>query len=1451
MEKKYYDLTNPQQSIWLTEQFYKDTSINHICGTVLLHETVNFSFLEKAIKLFVRDNDSFRIKLTFDEEGKVRQSICPFSTFPIELISLKNDEDLKLLEKEMVKAPLFLMDQFLFCFKMFQFPDGHGGFVVTAHHLISDACTAGLLASKVITIYTALLENTENLVAPTSYLSYILSEKDYLSSDKFEKDKAYWDSVFDTVPEIGVIPSVLPSTTDSCRASRQMFVMPCHQVEKIHHFCTKNKVSIFNFFMALYAIYIGRVSQLDDFVLGTPILNRTTFTEKNTPGMFISTVPFRFHVQNNSSFVDFIKQVAIDALGMFRHQKYPYQNILEHIRSKNPSAPNLYDILISYQNTRTNKNTAKVNYEVRWTFNDFVADAMQIHLFDMNDEGSLNIAYDYRLDKYSKEDIYQIHNRILYMIEQVLSLDSIFIQDIEIVTPEEKQKLLYDFNKTALCYDEHKTLVDFFEEQVSKHPNQVALVFENQFLTYEQLNCKINHLAHLLRRKSIKNNDIVGIMTHRSFEMIIYILAVLKAGGSYISIDPEYPDDRIAYMLSDSKSTLLLSQKDLKDKIEHFCFQGEVIFADLSNTAIYKDPYTDNPPSISHPDDLSYIIYTSGSTGQPKGVMLTQRNLTNFIFSMKNKIDYLKDDYPHSIISITTVSFDIFIFETLVSLCSGLKLFLTNETEQKITMKLERLILDNQIEIIQSTPSIMRFHIENSSMNGFKNLKYVMLAGEQLPKLLVDKIKSISPSCIIYNGYGPSETTIFSTVKNVTNLDKITIGEPIDNTQIYILDKHLNVLPPKTFGEIYIAGDGVGNGYLYKNSITQERYLKNPYLANSVFYKTGDIGYWLPNGSIICGGRSDNQVKVHGLRIELDEIENAINHFDKAANIKSAVLLKSDNQKTSLNAFLSSSLPIDLKALRSYLSSRLPNYMIPNTYTILDILPYTPNGKINRKALGYYQVSVEKTDEVYTLPRNSIEEIIITSIKKKLNLTQFGIDNNIFDFGADSLAIIHILTDLFQYHLNLKVYDFYKYPTVRQLYDHLLSGNELQTQLDTEKFIALDSFVKTLSSNYEATSIQKPLSFLITGATGFLGAHILAELLEHSSSIKTIYCAVRKKENLSITDRLLDKFHFYFSNHYDELIKEHVICIESDINDEMIGIAPSYLSIFEKEVDVVIHCAANVKHYGNYLDFQKTNIQGTKNIIQLCKQLSLPLHYISTMTISGNYLIEQKNTNSVFDEHTFFSGQSFDDNVYSKSKLIAESLVIEAISQGLNASIYRIGDLTGRYVDGVFQKNIEENSIYLRLKSILEIGCISSDLLENTLEFSPVDYAAQAICKIIWSEQCYRKIFHIYNPNFIKVSTLLEYMHQLHYNIDVLSPESFMKRVKDFSADISKQSKITGIINDFTRDNDFIYNHILKTDNTLTCHYLENLQFTWPTLDDDYIEKLFNYMKSVHFFSDT
>lgn len=1032
MEKNFYDLTNPQKSIWYTEQFYQGSCVNNLCGTVFIDQIVNFDILKKSIYQFVKENDSFRLQLQYDENGVIKQSFKNFEPFAIEFLDLKDEQEVVNLENDMVDIPFSMLNSNFHHFTMFRLPDGRGGFVLVAHHLICDACTAGLLASKVINIYSAFLKDEVSPEVPTSYTNYIASEKEYLVSSKFDKDKDYWNSVFETIPEIGIIPSVKQEITNSCKATRKTFILDKEKVEKINAFCSKNKISSFNFFMALYAIYISRVANLDDFVLGTPILNRSSFVEKNTPGMFISTVPFRFTLDNSISFIDFAKKIAFDSLGMFRHQKYPYQNILEDIRRKNPSQPNLYDILISYQNTRTNRNNAEVPYSVKWTFNHNVADSMQIHLFDMNDEGLLNISYDYRLDKYDEKDICSIHNRICFMIEQVLNSSDLLIQDIEIVTNSEKEKLLNEFNNTFLEYDKSKTVVDFFEEQVKKTPDNVALVFQEQTLTYKQLNEKVNSLAYYLRKHEISSNCIVGVMLNRSFEMMVSILAVLKAGAAYIPIDPEYPEERISYMLSNSKSPILLSQKHLEDKIKNISFEGDVIFSDFSNNEIYSLS-TSNFKHYIKPDDLSYVIYTSGSTGKPKGVTLTHKNLSNFISSMFDKIAYLKDGISHSIVSITTVSFDIFAFETLVSLCRGLKLFITNESEQKITLKLERLLLNNKIEIIQSTPSIMNFHLENASMNGFSNLKYVMLAGEQLPKQLVDKMKSVSPNCIVYNGYGPSETTIFSTVKDVTNLENITIGEPIANTQIYILDKNLNLLPSETIGEIYIAGDGVGKGYLYRDDLTKERYLPNPFSKNSVMYKTGDLGLWLSNGSIECKGRADNQVKLRGLRIELGEIEEKINSFNLDFDIKSAVIIKNLDGKDSLNAFISSSKPIDINDLEKYLLNYLPTYMIPNSFTILEKLPFTPNGKIDRKALNNYEINHSRVVKIRK-PENETQQIILSTISKLINNDNIGITDSFFNIGLDSLCIINLSTNLSkQFKIELTVRDIYNNATIEKL----------------------------------------------------------------------------------------------------------------------------------------------------------------------------------------------------------------------------------------------------------------------------------------------------------------------------------------------------------------------------------------------------------------------------------
>lgn len=531
-----YNLTNPQKSILYTEQYFKGTVVNNICGTVLIHQKIDFPKLIQAIDIFLKDNDGLRLRLTLDKNQEFTQYVSEDYNLGTNIISVKNDQELVALENKMVGIPFTLLDSQLSYIQLFSFPDGTGGFIVNAHHLVVDACSASLIASKITTIYSALLKGEEPNLAPTSYLNYVQSEKEYLESPKFEKDKQYWEGVFEKAYDIGSIPST--RETVSCRAVRKSFLFPEEKVKQISEFCSQNRISIFNFFMALYAIYIEKLTSLKEFVIGTPILNRTTFVEKNTPGMFISTMPFKFCINPNISFVEFAKGIALDALGMFRHQKYPYPHILEYIRSKNPSQPNLYDILISYQNTKTNRNDSDIAYEVRWTFNHNVADSMQIHLFDMNDEGILNIAYDYRVDKYTEEDIQALHTRICYMVDQLLENEQLLIENMSVVTEDEKDKLLNKFNHTDLPYDENKTLIDYFEEQVEKTPNRIAIMFQNKSLTYLELNKKANSLARFLRSKNIKNNCIVGVMLNRSLEMMVSILAVLKAGRSLYSNRP-------------------------------------------------------------------------------------------------------------------------------------------------------------------------------------------------------------------------------------------------------------------------------------------------------------------------------------------------------------------------------------------------------------------------------------------------------------------------------------------------------------------------------------------------------------------------------------------------------------------------------------------------------------------------------------------------------------------------------------------------------------------------------------------------------------------------------------------------------------------------------------------------------------------------------------------------
>ncbi len=1438
-------LTNSQKSIWVTEQYYKGSSVNTICGSAIIDEKIDFEKLEKSIQIVCKKHDNFKIKLKL-KDGEIFQEFAN-EEVKIEFINLANEKEFEKFRIKTIEKPFDLKSQ-LFKFYIIKFENGKGAFMLNIHHLISDAWTLALICNDIIKTYSALKNNQKvETKAIYSYIDYITSEKEYQKSEKYQKDKKYWEEKYQTIPEVATIPGSKKEENNlhSVIGKRKQFKIEKTQVEKLKKYCKKNNISLFNFFMAIYAIYLSEISNLDDFAIGTPILNRTNFKEKNATGMFINMAPLRINLNGVKTFREFAKNIALESLGMLKHQKYSYQSLLEDLREKNKDIPNLYNILISYQITNAQTEEGNIKYKTEWTFNGCCAENMDIQIYDLNDTGNLNIAYDYKVSIYEESDIEKLHKRIECMILQVLKHENIEIKDIEIVTSKEKEKLIYQFNQTDFEYDKNKPIIKYFEEQVEKTPNNVAIVFENKKMTYRELNEKANSLATKLREEGVKNNSIIGIVYSRSFEILIAMLAILKAGGAYIPIAPDYPDDRIKYMLEDSNVKILLTSKQEENRIKTV---SKKICINLTNKEIYDKNKT-NIENISKPDDLSYLIYTSGSTGTPKGVMLKQQNLSNFYNAMKEKIDYLKDGKNHKIVSITTISFDIFGFETLISLTNGLTVYMTNENEQKVTMILEKFIKNNQIEIIQTTPSIMKFHLENlEHTENISSLKYIMLAGEQLPKTLVNTIEKKLPDVTIFNGYGPSETTIFSTVENVTNQSKITIGKPIANTQIYILNKNKKLLPDGMMGEIYISGDGVGKGYINKIEQTKNNYIPNPFIKEKIMYKTGDLGYFDSNGKIICCGRIDHQVKIKGLRIELGEVEECINAFKPDHLLKSVVIVKNDGKKSVLHTFITYPTKICSEKLKQYLLKKLPNYMQPATITQIEKFPITPNGKIDRKLLQKYEI--KKEDKVkYIKPRNSTEKVLVEIIKDKLELKEFGIDNNIFEFGADSLTVINIITELFKYNFNIKVNDIYKYKTVRKLYENIII-NKKRVRLkekDYDRFIKIEEKTKKFTKDIECKKINEKYNIFLTGSTGFFGSHLISELLDNKENINKIYCAIRPRKNTTPKKRLLNKIKFYFGDKYNELFDKYIEIVECEIEKEQFNLNYSTYKKIQDNVDIVIHAAADVRHYGKYSQFVKSNIISTQNIVDFCKGKNIDLHYISTMTVSGNYLIRQDNQNTKFDENCFYIGQHFEENVYVKSKLVAESIVINNIDDKFNATIYRLGDLTGRYTDGGFQDNIEKNATYLRLKSILKIGAIPKNILNMDLEFTPIDFATQAIRKIIWSNNYSNRIFNIYNPNMIKTEELLKIIKKKGYMVKSLSNEKFINLVKNISKDKEKQKILVGIINDFTDNKDLIYNYTIKQTNEITQKYLKNLDFQWKNVDENYIIKLLDYMKKVKF----
>lgn len=1095
-----YELTNPQKSIWLTEQYYKGTSINDICGTAKLNFKIDFDTLCKAINLVIQKNDCFRLKFNI-KNGIVKQYISDYKFINIEIINIEDEKDISSIQKNLINKVFDIENDYLFQFKIYRLPNEKGGFILNIHHILSDSWSLGLICKEIIKSYNYLMGISPEEPISSSYEDFCVAEKKYLQSDKFEKDREYWNSTFNTIPEVASIPSISKSYEDiSCKANRKTFVINEKLNSKINTYCRENKISAYNFFLSVYALYIGRVSNLSDFVIGTPILNRTNYKEKNTIGMFISTQPLRINIENSKSFVDLASNIASNCMSMLRHQRYPYENILQDLRKQNNNLPNLYNILLSYQITKAD--TAGTDYSTEWSFNGNCADELQIHIEDLNNIGSLNVCYDYKTQKFTDKEILDIHNRVLFIINQVIENPKIELNNIEIVTKEEKDELLYKFNNTKLNYDKTKTIAELFEEQAKKTPNNIALVFEDQTLTYKELNEKANQFAHYIKSSNYDGNT-VGVLLNRSLDLIITILAIVKNGLTYLPIDPEYPNDRINYMLQDSNCKLVFVNNKTNKIIENKNIMAnidEINTTDFSTSNLLLPYLTSN---------IAYLIYTSGSTGKPKGVMVTYDNLHNFILGINNKISI---NSQKTVVSLTTVSFDIFGLELWCSLLNGSKLVVASELEQNSPMAFNNLCLKNNVNIIQTTPSRYNLFLNSSSSLEFlNNITEILIGGEAVPISLLRKFQSLS-TAKIYNVYGPTETTIWSTLKDITTDSDISIGKPIANTQCYILDKNLNILPTYTPGHLYISGYGVSNGYLNRDDLNNEKFTQSPFNANSKIYDTGDLAYYTENGNIIHLGRSDSQVKLRGYRIELGEVENSISNF---TNIQNCAVIIKNNKLYGFYTKKANSL-INTFELKQFLLDELPSYMIPTGLFELEQMPFTPNGKIDRKALIVPDINTNKNLE---LPNTTTEKKIFNIISAIVNNTDFDINTDFFTIGLDSLNIIQISSKIIE-EFNTEI-------APSQLYK-LLSIKKLAEFIDNNSTNSYNiQHLDTRSEYYELSSAQKRIYYASKVSSNDLiynicGGLLFNTILDKSKTEKIFNQLIAKHSSFRTCFKIID-----------------------------------------------------------------------------------------------------------------------------------------------------------------------------------------------------------------------------------------------------------------------------------------------------------------------------------------
>jgi amino acid adenylation domain-containing protein len=1024
-------LTLPQQDVYFEQLLLPNEPIYNIGAKIEIKGAVDFEIFNKAYVALINQHDAYRVileKITEDVTTKVLQEHDSELGF-VDFSQSENplEEATNYMQKEFLKPFDLFNGNFLHVFTLVKVEEDFYYLFSVYHHIITDGWGTSLMFQRLVQNYNEIFES-DNIICdyPFTYKDFMIDDLIYQKSDTYVHDKFYWYTRFNTLPE-----NLFEKIDDAAqinKSSRKELIVKRAVYNQLNELSSSYKCSTFNIILAALYTYFGRKHQNNDFAIGLPVLNRSKSIYKKTVGLFMGISPLRIPLNFEAAFEDLIIEIKNQLRKDYRHQRFPLGKLIQELKVFNEKE-RLFNITLSYekQNFSDDFHNTKTRVIPLTHQSERVALAIYIREFDESED--VKIDFDYNLNYFDDATITVVVAHFENLINAILANPDNKLKEFDYLTIKEKQQLSIEFNDTKTDYPKNKTTIDLFIERVLQTPDKIAIKDDFKTYSYYELNNLSNQIAEYINTTSLdQDKSPIAVLLGRSVNLVAVLLGILKSGRAYIPLDPNFPTERLGYIVENSQSKVLICEKEYRLDVSQ-----DVKIITLERILENIDSCKGILTTASSPKDSAYIIYTSGSTGNPKGVEIGHESLLNFLISIQQKPGVSATDI---LFSVTTYSFDISILEFFVPLISGATLYVANQEVLADPYLIIKKIEEIRPTILQATPSFYQM-LYNANWQGSKRLK-LLCGGDLLSKALAEKL--INTNAEVWNMYGPTETTIWSSIKKIEHSEEASnIGKPINNTQFYILDEFLGLKPMGTAGAIYIAGDGLAKGYYKNETLTEEKFIQNPFDAGSLCYETGDLGKWNKNGEIEFLGRNDNQVKIRGYRIELGDIESQLN---KIAEVKdSLVIAKKGNQQESflIAYLLKSGEEIDIEKIFGILKANLPYYMIPNTIIPLEEFPLTPNQKVDRKSLSQRDIQHNLKLNDFKDPTSDLEKKLSEYWKEVLNTDQpISVNDNFFVLGGHSLnaiKLIGMIINKLSCDISLKA--IFNYPTIESLASYL------------------------------------------------------------------------------------------------------------------------------------------------------------------------------------------------------------------------------------------------------------------------------------------------------------------------------------------------------------------------------------------------------------------------------